>query len=181
MEGGSGSCGAAGVLRVHSGKRLISTADPAGLVQEVYPVLLATARSLVPAADAADLVQDAIVETLVRHPGFDGIDRPLGYLRTVLFRLAIRRWRMRSLEVSLDLQDRLEAPAQPIDDRLMAEHALAELGVRQRACVGLRYLHGFDDEAIAEALRCRPSTVRSQTARALAKLRTDMEADDGYA
>lgn len=176
------SCEAVSVLRVHrSGLSAMPAHDPVDLVREVYPSLLATARRLVPASDVHDLVQDAMVETLTRHPAFAGIEHPTGYLRTVMLRAAFRRRRVRWIEVPLDLQERLEAPAARTDDRLTAESAMRELGVRQRACVVLRYLHGFDDEAIAEALDCRPSTVRSQIARAITRLRADMEDDDAHA
>lgn len=157
------------------------TRDPVQLVREVYPSLLATARRLVRDPDADDLVQEAMIETLIRHPAFEGIERPLGYLRTVMLRAAFRRRKIRWVEVPIDLQEQLEAPPELTDERLTTEAALRELGLRQRACVVLRYLHGFDDEAIAAALGCKPSTVRSQTTRAIAKLRASMEVDDGHA
>ena len=53
--------------------------------------------------------------------------------------------------------------------------ALAELPRRQRACVVLRY---FDDLSVvdtAAALGCSEGTVKSQTSRALASLRSTFE------
>ncbi|MFN2625662.1 MAG: RNA polymerase sigma factor, partial [Mycobacteriales bacterium] len=51
--------------------------------------------------------------------------------------------------------------------------ALAGLGRRQRAVVVLRYYEDRTDHEIAALLGCSESTVRSQAARALAKLRQD--------
>ena len=53
--------------------------------------------------------------------------------------------------------------------------ALRALPARQRACVVLRY---FDDLSVADtaaALGCTEGTVKSQTSRALASLRSEFE------
>ena len=49
--------------------------------------------------------------------------------------------------------------------------ALAALPPRQRAVVVLRYWEDLSDAQVAALLGCSASTVRSQAARALAKLR----------
>jgi RNA polymerase sigma factor (sigma-70 family) len=145
---------------------------PVELMRTSYPTLLATARRLGSSAtEAEDLVQEAFVETLSRHPDFEGLQRPLGYLMTVLFRTSFRRRRIRWAEVPLDLQDSLEDPVLPHDERLIARELIGALAPRQRACLGLRYLFGLEDDEIAEALGCARSTVRSQIARGLSTLR----------
>jgi RNA polymerase sigma factor (sigma-70 family) len=73
--------------------------------------------------------------------------------------------------VPLDLQVRLEDPVLAHDERLIARELIGTLAPRQRACLGLRYLFGLDDDEIAEALGCTRSTVRSQIARGLSSLR----------
>jgi RNA polymerase sigma-70 factor (sigma-E family) len=154
----------------------VGTVDPVEFLRGSYPALLATARRLVGSqTEAEDLVQEALIETLSRYPDFTGIDRPLGYVRTVLYRSAFARWRLRRVEVPTELPARLESPEGAIEDRLILDAALETLGERQRACVALRYLHGLDDREIASVLGCRASTVRSQLARGLARLRERME------
>lgn len=59
-----------------------------------------------------------------------------------------------------------------IENRMVITKALAELPPRQRACVVLRYFDELSVEETAIALDCRPGTVKSQTMRALEKLRT---------
>lgn len=54
---------------------------------------------------------------------------------------------------------------------LVVADLLGELPSRQRACVYLHVVAGLKDDQIAELLGCRPSTVRSQIARALRRLR----------
>jgi DNA-directed RNA polymerase specialized sigma24 family protein len=62
--------------------------------------------------------------------------------------------------------------------RLRAPHALGEalallagLPPTQRAALTLRYVHDLTDDEIADALGCRPGTVRSLLSRGRAALR----------
>jgi RNA polymerase sigma-70 factor (sigma-E family) len=63
-------------------------------------------------------------------------------------------------------------PLGALEYRLAITQALAELPPRQRACVVLRYFDELSVDETAAALDCRPGTVKSQTLRALDKLRT---------
>jgi RNA polymerase sigma factor (sigma-70 family) len=55
----------------------------------------------------------------------------------------------------------------------MALHTvLRRLAPKYRAVLVLRYFEDLPDAEIAEILRCRPATVRSQANRALTRLRT---------
>jgi DNA-directed RNA polymerase specialized sigma24 family protein len=51
------------------------------------------------------------------------------------------------------------------------DRALAELPARMRAAVVLRYFHDLGVAETADLLGCAPGTVKSQTLRALEKLR----------
>ena len=153
--------------------------DPVEVLRILYPRLLAAARTVDPTG-AEDLVQDALIETLVRHPDFRGMEHPLGYAKVVMFRLAFRRRGRRLRTVPPEAQECLERtvdsdPADRIADRLQLHSALARLGRNQRACVVLRHVEGVDDANIAAILGCSPSTVRSQIARALAHMRATFD------
>jgi RNA polymerase sigma factor (sigma-70 family) len=148
--------------------------DPVVVLQEIYPALLAMARSLVGPSAAEDLVQEALVQVLARYPRFEGLVSPLAYTKTALARLAYRSWR--SPELPSELPDLLadehgEAFTEDVVLRRIVLAALDELPKRQRACVYLRFIEGLSDQEIGAVLGCRPSTVRSQTARALKSLR----------
>jgi RNA polymerase sigma factor (sigma-70 family) len=49
--------------------------------------------------------------------------------------------------------------------------AVASLGERDRLVIAYRYFAGLSEREMAEALGCRPGTVKSRLARALARLR----------
>lgn len=125
---------------------------------------------------AEDLVQEALVRTY-RHGHRIMIDGALeSYTRTTMYRLQLRSWRRRRFRLT-DLQG-LPAGAEPSYDptddatiRLLLRRALAQLPPRQRAVVVLRFLEDADVNQTAEILQCGVGTVKSQTAKALAKLR----------
>lgn len=152
--------------------------DPVEAVRNAYPPLLRAARRLAAPPEAEDLVQEAFVETLSRYPEFRGLDHPLGYLMTVLYRAAFRKRRLSGREVPLDAADVLARLEPDRDAPAAIDEALASLGSKQRACLVLRYLYDLTDEEIAATLGCRPSTVRSQIARGLANARTRIEVTD---
>jgi DNA-directed RNA polymerase specialized sigma24 family protein len=156
-------------------RSLYSERDPVAVTAALYPGLLGLARILHCPDSAEDWVQETLIETLRRHPGYAGIADPSAYARTVLLRLVARgKVRARRLRLGLDGDAALalvgaEGPADVVG-RLTSDEMLASLPLRQRACVYLNVVCGFSDRETAEALGCRASTVRSNVARALARL-----------
>lgn len=72
-----------------------------------------------------------------------------------------------------------EPPAPPgpgPEDGEAVRAALAELGHRQRAVLVLRYYCDLTVEQTADVLECSAGTVKSQSARALARMRTRLAA-----
>jgi RNA polymerase sigma factor (sigma-70 family) len=70
------------------------------------------------------------------------------------------------------------------DSGLDLTRALALLPPRQRAVVALRYLDDLSVNQVADALGMAPGTVKSQTSRALDRLRAvvpQLELDEGVA
>lgn len=150
--------------------------DPVDLLQALYPPLYAAAVKLVRGRDAEDLVQDTILEVLVRHPNFEGVSHPLGYTKTVLVRLASRRFRnITPTNVPVDVFQTLEqSPIEDWETRVAGDvdlqRAIRRLPPAQRACVYLRFVEGLDDQQIASILGSKPSTVRAHVSRAVRRL-----------
>ena len=63
---------------------------------------------------------------------------------------------------------------EPDDTDAAVFEALAELPPRMRAAVVLRHVHDVSVAEAADALGCSEGTVKSQTARGLAHLRTTL-------
>ncbi len=128
---------------------------------------------------AEDLVQTALVKIYPRWDRVAAMERPEAYVRTVLVHEHLRWWRRRpSHEIPAeitedDLPDRTDGAARHAE-RDEVWRLLGRLPRRQRAVLVLRYYEDLDDREIARVLGCGESTVRSQAARALATLRTDL-------
>jgi RNA polymerase sigma-70 factor (sigma-E family) len=127
---------------------------------------------------AEDLVQSTLLRTARRWPR--ARRQPEAYARRVLVNLAKDRWRTlhrRVAEVAVEAGEPL-APVPEDESVLEREHLLAairELPAGQRAVLVLRF---FDDLSVADtaaALDCSEGTVKSQTARALDRMRAALD------
>jgi RNA polymerase sigma-70 factor (sigma-E family) len=119
---------------------------------------------------AADLVQDALERTGLRWRRLRNQDDPEGYVRRVIVNQFVTRWRRQRRERLVpEVPDRTGPPIQLPDDEI--ERALAMLPRQQRAVLVLRFYDDLTEAAIAELLGCSLGTVKSNSARALAKLR----------
>jgi RNA polymerase sigma-70 factor (sigma-E family) len=124
---------------------------------------------------AEDLVQNALVRMWSRWARIERDGSVDAYARRVLVTTYINGWRRRwrgevPTEVLPDGPAATDAHA-ATDLRLSVRRALAELPPRQRAVVVLRYFEDLTEAQTADALGCSVGTVKSQTARALARLR----------
>ncbi|HTZ45838.1 MAG TPA: SigE family RNA polymerase sigma factor [Jatrophihabitans sp.] len=152
-----------------------------GLALTRFAYLLCGERSR-----AEDLVQEVYLALHRRFGGGLPLDDPLAYARRALVNANIsqaRRGSSRELPAEL-LPERGGYLDPAPDDELW--HLLTQLGQRQRAVLVLRYYLGYADAEIAELLGCRRATVRSLAARALSRLReqlddTQQRHDDGRA
>jgi RNA polymerase sigma factor (sigma-70 family) len=112
---------------------------------------------------------------------FDRLDNPAGYLRRSIVNLA--RTEHRAAGRRTRRESRVEGDRtlrRPADEPFAAGsdllRALGRLPDDQRAALVLRYWADWDEASIADALGCRPATVRSHVKRALDTLRST---DDG--
>ena len=114
---------------------------------------------------AEDLVQDSFVQV---QRGWDRVREPVAYLRTAVVNAARAHHRRVGRERARfpDLVTDTVAPETPI-----VLDALASLPYRQRAALVLKYYEDRPEAEIADALGCRPATVRSLVHRGLVALR----------
>ncbi|MEV4626293.1 SigE family RNA polymerase sigma factor [Micromonospora sp. NPDC049523] len=124
---------------------------------------------------AEDLLQTVLAKGV---PHWERIrtGNPEGYLRTALYRQQTSWWRSvrRGREVSAEQVPEIAEPRDDnatVDLGLALRQALARLAPKHRAVLVLRYFEDLPDSEIAQILNCTESTVRSQHARALARLR----------
>jgi RNA polymerase sigma-70 factor (sigma-E family) len=118
--------------------------------------------------DAEDLVQSALVKVVPKWGRIK--DHPDSYVRQVLARESVSRWRHRRWrEVSTDVVP--EGVHHDSTDRVALFEDLRRLSPRQRAVLVLRYFDDLTEADTAAALGISIGTVKSHVRDALASLR----------
>ena len=120
---------------------------------------------------AEDMVQEAFSQVAPRIEALAPED-VAPYLR----RVVINVWKNQRRRLSLERRPHAHfaEPAPPsleIDDAIWQR--VLRLPSRQRACIVLRYYEDLPEREVARLLRVTIGTVKSQTSRALAKLRKE--------
>ncbi len=150
-------------------------ADFDGFVEARSPRLLRTAFLLTRDwATAEDLLQTALTKAWFAWGRIE--DAPEAYVRRTMVTTYTswrrRRWHGETPTQSLPDRTVPEGTAN-IDDRALLGDALDALPPRQRAAVVLRYFEDLTEAETASAMGCSIGTVKSQTSKALARLRVD--------
>jgi RNA polymerase sigma-70 factor (sigma-E family) len=137
---------------------------------------------------AEDIVQTALVNTFTAWGRVRRADDPDAYVRRILLNVIARRFRRRRLTEQLTdvvpeqsapgSASRTADPALSQGDRAAIIAALRALPLRQREIVVLRYWLDLTEHQVAAALGCSVGNVKSQTSRALTKLRNSAELSD---
>lgn len=150
-------------------------------VRARLPALLRYARTLTSPQDAEDLVQEALTRTGLAWWRVRRKDDPERYVRTVMVRLLINRWRRPVTELSVAVLPEVAGDDDGfagVESALDLDRLFATLPPRMRAVLVLRYVDGLDDRAISLLLSCSEGTVRSQASRAVDKLRRTLSATE---
>jgi RNA polymerase sigma factor (sigma-70 family) len=145
--------------------------DFADFYREAWPGAVRLAGLLVQDGRVAeDLAQEAFSRVL---PKWSRVENPNAYLRVAIVN-ACRSWQSRRHTE----RTKMALVAGPASNELAFDglaDAVGALPYRQRAVLVLRFYLGLREAEIADALECRPGTVKSLTSRALAALRKGIE------
>ncbi|ULR48368.1 SigE family RNA polymerase sigma factor [Streptomyces deccanensis] len=122
---------------------------------------------------AEDLLQIALMKAYGR---WSQIEQPEAYVRQVLYRQQVNRWRLRRHRAETTVPVLPEPAGEPgaepdTELRIALWAALGRLSKRQRTVVVLRYFEDLPEAEVAALLGCPVGTVRSTAYRSLAKLR----------
>ena len=125
-------------------------------------------------ASAEDLVQTSLLQSWLHWDDIKA-DAPDFYVRRVLMNTFLsgqrRRWTRE--QPMAELPDRAGVDELTSSElRHVIWRALSGLPARQRAVVVLRYFNDLSEAQTAHVLGCSVGTVKSQTSRALARLRS---------
>ncbi|KAA1422054.1 SigE family RNA polymerase sigma factor [Nocardioides humilatus] len=137
------------------------------------------------AADAEDVVQDALSRALPRWDRISQADDVDAYVRRMVVNAHTswwRKWRRRESPVAEVHADAVVAgPGEGVasDERRRLWAACQALPADQRTAVVLRYYEQLDYDEIAALTGVREGTVRSRVSRGIAALRTQMGEETG--
>jgi RNA polymerase sigma-70 factor (sigma-E family) len=132
---------------------------------------------------AEDVVQIVLVKAYLAWPRIQR-DRADGYVRRMIARTAIDEWRRpsrRAVVTGDALIDLTQAAPDGVayEERSALLKALGQLPARQRQVVVLRHWWGCSVAEVAKDLRITQGTVKSQTSRALEKLKILLDPPSG--
>ncbi|MFJ4965782.1 SigE family RNA polymerase sigma factor [Streptomyces sp. NPDC088729] len=121
--------------------------------------------------EAQDVVQEAFVKAWNRRRQLDRDGQPEAWIRTVAWRLAVSRWRVRRR--AADAWTRSGAPPDadgPGPERVALVEALRGLPAQQRRTLTLHYLCDLSVDQIARETGLSTSTVKTHLVRGRAAL-----------
>jgi RNA polymerase sigma-70 factor (sigma-E family) len=125
---------------------------------------------------ASDHVQDGLIRVYGAWPRLTRQGGELAYARKAVVSVVLDARRKRSSGELPSESDASRPSGEDVAAAVTAREALMgalrRLPPRQRACVVLRYFEDLDVAATAAALGCSQGTVKSQTSKALASLRS---------
>lgn len=124
---------------------------------------------------AEDLVQTALARTHLSWNRLHALGNAEAYARKIMYHQQVSWWRRRGRTPEVVTAappdtpgtDRIDAVA----TRLALHRAMCRLTPKQRAVLVLRFYEDRSEREAAEALDCSVGTIKSQTAKALARLR----------
>ena len=161
-------------VRVADVERVVT--GPDDLCRRMHPKLVGALRLYLGDLDlATELAQEALVRVIERWPQVSTMDQPEAWTYKVAFNLARSRLRRRLAERRA--HDRSGPPADEaagpdLADALAVRTAIAGLPPRQRQAIVLRYFGDLPLAAVADAMGCKPGTVKAHLHQAVAALRT---------
>jgi RNA polymerase sigma-70 factor, ECF subfamily len=134
-------------------------------------------RTLGNPEDAADAVQDALINAFRRAPTFRGESAVSTWLHRIVVNACLDRVRRRQARPTVPLPE--TGPGEPVtprdamserETRLVVQRALAELSDDQRVPILLVDVEGYSVAETAQLLGIAEGTVKSRCARGRAKL-----------
>ena len=151
-------------------------ADFADFFAAAWPRLLRTTYAVTGDRQLAeDTLQTAFAKAYAAWARVSRADEPLAYVRRMAINAALQHHRRASTRRESVVERTPDGQQRAREDDWLAHDevwtAIQALPTRQRAVVVLRYYEDLSERQIADVLRCRPGTVKSQSSAALATLR----------
>lgn len=146
-------------------------------VREHTTTLYRTAFLLTGSRHAAEeLVQDTLVHLYPKWQRVAAADRPIAYVQRGMANryVSSRRTRAAATESQWELPERWDGTdlGETVAVSRTVWQLLGTLPHRQRAALVMRYFYDLPEADVAQALECRPASVRSLVSRGIAAMRS---------
>jgi RNA polymerase sigma-70 factor (sigma-E family) len=140
------------------------------LYRAEYPSMVRLAHALTGNPETAeDVVQDAFSRL---HGRIEKLSSPGGYLRSTVVNLCRDKARRNQIEQRGAASMPAATVVSPTTSELL--DVLFRLPYRQRAVLVMRYWGDWSEAEIAQALRCRPGTVKTLASRGVARIKKEI-------
>jgi RNA polymerase sigma-70 factor (sigma-E family) len=151
-------------------------ADYVAFVESTWEHYLRLARLLTGDRHRAEeLLQDSLITLYGHWRRVSARGDPHAYLRRMLINGNVSWWRRRRREhLVADVPERTDPRTAEPHQHDDLQQALRRLPPQQRAVVVLRHYEDLSEKTVAATLGCSIGTVKSQNARAMARLRQDL-------
>ncbi len=126
-------------------------------------------------SDAEEILQETLIQFLKTRPEFENSRHEKAWLFRVAGNLSRNRIQYNAIRTTDELQDDLAAAEK--EDLAFVWEAVKSLPERQRSAIHLFYQEGCSTAEIAEILKEKESTVRSDLRRARLKLKKILKED----
>ncbi|NLW65686.1 MAG: RNA polymerase sigma factor [Clostridiales bacterium] len=164
------------IKQIASGDRAALAELYAGSRSAVYGFALSIVKN---SKDAEDVLQDTFLKIWSAAEGYQSMGKPMAWILTIVRNLATSKLRERGKTVEMpedeQLYDATHDPSFGIEQRVVLEAAMRELGNDERQIVMLHAISGLKHIEIARMLSMPLSTVLSKYSRALRKLQRALE------
>jgi RNA polymerase sigma-70 factor (sigma-E family) len=130
---------------------------------------------------AEDLVQTALMRTYKHWGRIERGESPEAYVRRAMANITISAWRRRRLveHATADIPETAESADHQQDHAVRDElwRTVCAMPPRMRTVFVLRYFEDMSEAEVARTMGCAVGSVKSQIARGLARLRTELNAE----
>ena len=155
-------------------------ADDLAVIEKYSDMVYRMAYSMVKnPQDAEDIHQDVFVKYIMKRPDFESVEHEKAWFLRVTINMVKNLWKTAWKRKVVSLFDNtMEEQMEPIQENEALIEVVKQLPQKYRVVIHLFYYEELSVEEIANLLKEKPSTVRTQLTRARRRLKEMLKEDE---